>query len=123
MHKRFRENDVVKVDGDIPRGSRAQLLANARVALMTPDVCHAWLLNEISNPAHRAFLAWTALIVVDEAHILEGVFGSNFAYLFRRLCTARFLVQGKGHSTDLQVIAASAAISEPDQHLNALRKV
>ena len=116
----FREKDVVKVDGDIPRGSRAQLLANARVALMTPDVCHAWLLNEISNPAHRAFLARTALIVIDEAHILEGVFGSNFAYLFRRLCMARFLVQGKRRSTDLQVIAASATISEPDQHLNAL---
>ena len=116
----FREQDIVKVDGDIPRGSRAQLLAKARVALMTPDVCHAWLLNEISNPTHRAFLARTTLVVVDEAHVLEGVFGSNFAYLFRRLCTARFLIQGKDHSTDLQVIAASATISAPDQHLNAL---
>ena len=51
----FREDDIVKVDGDIPRGSRAQLLQKARVVLMTPDVCHAWLLNEISNPSHRAF--------------------------------------------------------------------
>ena len=87
---------------------------------MTPDVCQAWLLNEISNQAHRAFLARTRLMVVDEAHVLEGVFGSNFAYLFRRLCAARFLVQGKGRRTDLQVIAASATISSPDEHLNAL---
>ncbi len=116
----FREDDIVKVDGDIPRGSRAQLLENARVVLMTPDVCHAWLLNEISNPAHRAFLARTALVVIDEAHVLEGVFGSNFAYLFRRLCATRLLVRGKGRRNGLQVIAASATISAPDQHLNAL---
>ena len=115
----FREEDIVKVDGDILRPSRAKLLAKARVALMTPDVCQSWLLNEISNPAHRAFLARTRLVVVDEAHVLEGVFGSNFAYLFRRLCVARFLVQGKGRHTNLQVIAASATISSPDQHLNA----
>ena len=116
----FREDDIVKVDGDIPRGSRAQLLERARVVLMTPDVCHAWLLNELSNPAHRTFLARTALVVIDEAHVLEGVFGSNFAYLFRRVCAARLVVQGKGQRNALQVIAASATISGPDQHLNAL---
>ena len=116
----FPEDAVVKVDGDIPRGSRAQHLETARVVLMTPDVCHAWLLNEISNPAHRAFLARTALVVIDEAHVLEGVFGSNFAYLFRRVCAARVLAQGQGQRNNLQVIAASATISAPDQHLNAL---
>ena len=111
---------VVKVDGDILRPERAKLLAKARVALMTPDVCHAWLLNEISNPAHRAFLSRTGLVVIDEAHVLEGVVGSNFAYLFRRLCSARHLVQGKRQQRKLQVIAASATISSPDEHLNAL---
>ena len=116
----FRAEDIVKVDGDILRPSRAKLLENSRVALMTPDICQAWLLNEISNPTHRAFLARTRLVVIDEAHVLEGVFGSNFAYLFRRLCTARLLVQDKGRRTDLQVIAASATISTPDQHLNSL---
>ena len=45
-------------------------------------------------------LARTRLMVVDEAHVLEGVFDSNFAYLFRRLCAARFLVQGKGRRTE-----------------------
>ncbi len=119
-HAGFRSKDIVKVDGDILRPSRAKLLEKARVALMTPDVCHAWLLNEISNPAHRAFLARTRLVVIDEAHVLEGVFGSNFAYLFRRLCAARFLIQDKSRRTGLQVIAASATISTPDQHLNSL---
>ena len=116
----FQEDDIVKVDGDVLRSSRAKLLENARVALMTPDVCHAWLLNEISNPAHRAFLARTRLVVIDEAHVLEGVFGSNFAYLFRRLSVSRHLVQEKRGHTNLQVIAASATISTPEQHLNFL---
>lgn len=116
----YRSEDIVKVDGDILRPSRAKLLENSRVALMTPDICQAWLLNEISNPAHRAFLARTRLVVIDEAHVLEGVFGSNFAYLFRRLCAVRFLIQHKARRTDLQVIAASATISTPDQHLHSL---
>ena len=116
----FGEDGIVKVDGDVPRPSRAKLLEKARVALMTPDVCHAWLLNEISNPAHRAFLARTRLMVIDEAHVLEGVFGSNFAYLFRRLCATRHLVQDKQQRFNLQVIAASATISTPDNHLTSL---
>ena len=119
-HAGFGEDGIVKVDGDVLRPSRAKLLDKARVALMTPDVCHAWLLNEISNPAHREFLARTRLVVIDEAHVLEGVFGSNFAYLFRRLCATRHLVQDKRRRTNLQVIAASATISTPDQHLNSL---
>ena len=119
-HAGFGEDGIVKVDGDIPRPSRAKMLEKARVALMTPDVCHAWLLNEISNPAHRAFLARTRLVVIDEAHVLEGVFGSNFAYLFRRLCATRHLVQEKQQRSNLQVIAASATISTPEHHLNSL---
>ena len=120
VHAGFGEDDIVKVDGDVPRPSRARMLETARVALMTPDVCHAWLLNEISNPAHKAFLARTRLVVIDAAHVLEGVFGSNFAYLFRRICATRQLVQDKRRRTNLQVIAASATISTPDRHLNSL---
>ena len=116
----FREEDVMKVDGDILRPMRAKLLEKARVVLMTPDVCQAWLLNEISNPTHRAFLKRVRLVVVDEAHVLEGVFGSNFAYLFRRLCVSRLLAQAAHRRTELQVVAASATISSPEEHLNAL---
>ena len=119
-HADIGKDSIVKVDGDVPRQSRAKLLESARVALMTPDVCHAWLLNEISNPVHRAFLGRTRLVIIDEAHVLEGVFGSNFAYLFRRLCAARRLVQNKSQRSNLQVIAASATISTPEHHLSSL---
>lgn len=111
---------IVKIDGSVRRDERAALLDRARIALMTPDVCHAWLLNEISNKTHRDFLARTSLVVIDEAHVLEGIFGSNFAYLFRRLCVARELAEKKRRTIPLQVIAATATILKPAEHLNAL---
>lgn len=111
---------IVKIDGSVRRGERAALLDRARIALMTPDVCHAWLLNEISNKTHREFLARTSLVVIDEAHVLEGIFGSNFSYLFRRLCVARELAEKKRRIIPLQVIAATATILKPAEHLNAL---
>ena len=80
---------VDKIDGTVPRHERAQKLRSARIVLMTPDVCHAWLMQEISNPDHQDFISKVALIVIDESHVLEGVFGSNFAYLFRRLSAVR----------------------------------
>ena len=111
---------IVKIDGSVRRDERAALLSSARIVLMTPDVCHAWLLNEISNKTHRDFLARTSLVVIDEAHVLEGIFGSNFAYLFRRLCVARGLAEKKRRTIPLQVIAATATILKPAEHLNAL---
>lgn len=49
----------------------------ARVVLMTPDVCHAWLMRQVSTRSIRQFLANLRLMVIDEAHVLEAVFGSN----------------------------------------------
>ena len=65
------------VDGSIRPADRMEKLRRARILLMTPDVCHAWLLRELATDSAREFIARTALIVIDEAHTLEGVFGSN----------------------------------------------
>lgn len=113
---------VDKIDGTVPRKERALKLRSARVVLMTPDVCHAWLMQEISNPVHQDFTSKLALIVIDESHVLEGVFGSNFAYLFRRLCAVRYRIlhHFKKRRYSLQVIAASATIRDPEEHLHNL---
>ena len=117
----FNRDVIEKVDGSIPRGERAGKLRKARIVLMTPDVCHAWLLREVSGAAIREFISRTALVIIDEAHVLEGVFGSNFAYLFRRLSVVRAHARRTKRSrVPLQVIAASATIHEPDKHLEAL---
>lgn len=112
---------VDRIDGSVPRHERAMKLRDSRIVLMTPDVCHAWLMQEVSNPDHEDFISRTALIVIDEAHTLEGVFGSNFAYLFRRILAVRSrILQLKKKQSKLQVIAASATIRDPGDHLRNL---
>ncbi len=73
------------IDGGVPVRERAALLARHRVILMTPDVAHAWLLARQGEREVRAFLDGLALVVLDEAHVYEGVFGTNMAYFARRL--------------------------------------
>ena len=51
---------------------------------MTPDVCQAWLMARLAMPAIRKFVGSLSTLVMDEAHTLEGVFGSNFGFLIRR---------------------------------------
>jgi DEAD/DEAH box helicase domain-containing protein len=70
--------------------------------------------------AHRHFLGRLALVVVDEAHVFDGVFGSNFAYLFRRLAVATRLASAGCEPQPLRVAAASATIANPSTHLTAL---
>src|SRR5205823_1370773 len=76
------------IDGGVPVGQRAALLARHRVILMTPDVAHAWLLARQGDREVRVFLERLALVVLDEAHVYEGVFGTNMAYFARRLRAA-----------------------------------
>ena len=95
-------------------------MQTARVILATPDVTHAWLMRNLAKPEHRRFLTRLALVVIDEAHVFDSVFGSNFAYLFRRLAVAAHLAERRTEREPLRVVAASATISNPVEHLKAL---
>lgn len=79
---------VAHIDGGVAVDQRVALLDSAHVVLMTPDVAHAWLMNQLSNPAVRRFLDRVRLLVADEAHVYEGAFGTNMAYLLRRMSAA-----------------------------------
>ena len=72
------------VDGSIPVASREEKLRSHRVILMTPDVAHAWLLGRIGEESLR-FITSLSILVLDEAHVYNGVFGTNMAYFLRRL--------------------------------------
>lgn len=117
----FNDQLLAKVTGEVSREERKLALENARILIATPDVCHAWLMRELASPVAKRFLASTSLVVLDEAHVLEAVFGSNFAFLFRRLHTAINFSRAKQKKKGtLQVIAASATIADPANHLRAL---
>ncbi len=70
-------------DGDTPRAERAAIRKQSNLVLTNPDMLHVGIL-----PNHGAwgdFLANLALVVVDEAHVYRGVFGSHVANVLRRL--------------------------------------
>jgi DEAD/DEAH box helicase domain-containing protein len=103
---------VGRIDGDVETQERLVILSRKRVIIMTPDVIHAWLLPKLKET--KDFLAKVGLVIVDEIHTYTGTFGSNSGYLFRRLRYASDIINDK----NLQFIAASATIKDPDIHLN-----
>lgn len=107
--------EVGRIDGSVPQKKRKQIINNASVVIMTPDVIHAWLFSNLAERGVRSFLANLQMVVIDEAHTYSGVFGSNAAYLFRRI---HHLARQLGAAP--RYIAASATINDPQEHLRKL---
>jgi DEAD/DEAH box helicase domain-containing protein len=95
-------------DGDTPQGERSAIRKRANLVLTNPDMLHVGIL-----PHHDRwgdFLANLALVVVDEAHVYRGVFGSHVANVLRRL---RRLAAAYG--TSPRFVLTSATIANPAQ--------
>ncbi len=100
-------------DGDTPKAERGDIRRRARLILSNPDMLHVGIL-----PNHQQ---WSRLlrrlkyVVVDEAHIYRGVFGSHVACVLRRL---RRLCRFYGSNP--QFICCSATIANPGEHAEKL---
>jgi DEAD/DEAH box helicase domain-containing protein len=95
-------------DGDTPREQRAQIRRRANLILTNPDMLHLGIL-----PNHRAWadlFANLAVVVIDEAHVYRGVFGSHVANVLRRL---RRIAAAYG--TEPRFLLASATIANPGE--------
>ena len=115
------EDIIGHIDGDVKVRDRDRILQGARIVIMTPDVCQAWMMANVASPKVRNYIGNLSMVVMDEAHSLESVFGSNFAFLIRRLTLARnFINQDTNNRPPLQFLGATATISKPDQHLHRL---
>ena len=93
-------------DGDTPGERRWQIRNWANVILTNPDMLHVGVL-----PHHDRWadvLHNLRYVVVDEAHVYRGVFGSHVGNVLRRL---RRLAQVYG--ADPQFLLASATIANP----------
>ena len=93
-------------DGDTPREQRLQIRRRSNLVLTNPDMLHTGIL-----PHHRRwadFFANLAVVVVDEAHVYRGVFGSHVANVLRRL---RRIANAYG--TEPRFLLASATIANP----------
>ncbi|MEJ7784380.1 MAG: DEAD/DEAH box helicase [Solirubrobacteraceae bacterium] len=93
-------------DGDTQREARAAIRKRSNLILTNPDMLHVGIL-----PNHRAWadlFSNLAVVVVDEAHVYRGVFGSHVANVLRRL---RRIAAAYG--TEPRFLLASATIANP----------
>jgi DEAD/DEAH box helicase domain-containing protein len=96
-------------DGDTP----AEIRRTANVILSNPDMLHIGVL-----PNHDRWgdvLANLRHVVVDEAHVYRGVFGSHVANVLRRLRRIARI-----YGAEPQFLLASATISNPGELGHAL---
>lgn len=70
-------------DGDTPQGARAALRRRARILLTNPDMLSLGILP--NHSLWSRFLANLKFVVLDEAHVYRGIFGSQVACVLRRL--------------------------------------
>jgi DEAD/DEAH box helicase domain-containing protein len=100
-------------DGDTPSDRRWQIRKWANLILTNPDMLHVGVL-----PHHDRWgdvLANLRYVVVDEAHVYRGVFGSHVGNVLRRL---RRLASVYG--ADPLFLLASATIANPGELADAL---
>jgi DEAD/DEAH box helicase domain-containing protein len=100
-------------DGDTPVEQRREIRRSANVILSNPDMLHIGVL-----PHHERWgdvLANLRYVVVDEAHVYRGVFGSHVANVVRRLRRVARL-----YGAAPQFLLASATISNPGELASAL---
>jgi DEAD/DEAH box helicase domain-containing protein len=93
-------------DGDTKREERTAIRRQSNLVLTNPDMLHMGIL-----PNHAAwgdFFANLAAVVVDEAHVYRGVFGSHVGNVLRRL---RRIAAAYG--TAPRFLLASATIANP----------
>jgi DEAD/DEAH box helicase domain-containing protein len=93
-------------DGDTPREARSQIRSSANIVLTNPDMLHVGILP--NHAAWAELFSNLAVVVIDEAHVYRGVFGSHVANILRRL---RRIAAAYG--TDPIFLMTSATIANP----------
>jgi DEAD/DEAH box helicase domain-containing protein len=93
-------------DGDTPRGERAAIRKRSNLVLTNPDMLHVGILP--NHPAWAELFANLAFVVIDEAHVYRGVFGSHVGNVLRRLRRVAAM-----HGSEPRLLLASATIANP----------
>ena len=106
-------NTIARYDGSVASDERREVRKHARFVLTNPDLIH---LSFLQNPEiWNRFLSKLRYVIVDEAHMYRGIFGSSVAYIFRRL---RAICDRYGSCPTF--VSASATIADPKGHLKRL---
>ncbi len=95
-------------DGDTPSQERPAIRRKANLVITNPDMLHIGILPHHEQWA--TFLMNLRIVVIDEAHVYRGVFGSHVANVIRRLRRACQI-----HGSDPTFILTSATIANPQE--------
>ncbi len=97
-------------DGDTKQLERREILENPPHILITNfDVIHYHLFHQTK---FASILTTLKILVVDEAHVYSGIFGSNVHYIIKRL--------KRICSNKLQFVAASATLADAKEFCEKL---
>jgi DEAD/DEAH box helicase domain-containing protein len=99
------------IDGSVPVAERNEILFRRRLVLMTPDVAQAWLMSHLNEKSVVAFRKNLRLLVLDEAHVYDGVFGTNMAFFLRRL---------QAVTSAHRLICSTATLGKPVEFIDQL---
>lgn len=103
---------VATYDGDTPTQERKSLRKNAQVIFTNVDMLHSAILP--GEELWRRFLTNLRLVVLDELHVYDGLFGAHAALVLRRL---RRICSALGND-NIQFISSSATIADPASHMS-----
>ena len=105
---------VARYDGSVPSELRPEIREGAQIILTNPDMLHLGILQHHDRHWTR-FFKRLRYVAVDECHEYRGVFGTNVAWVLRRL---RQICNW--HGSDPCFIATSATVKDPQLHMEHL---
>ncbi len=105
---------ISRYDGSTPQGHRSDVRDQVQIALTNPDMLHIGILQH-HDPKWGRFFGRLRYVIIDECHEYRGIFGTNVAYVLRRLRQICDL-----HGSSPTFVATSATIREPREHLEKL---
>lgn len=121
---------VETFDGDTPQDQRRRIREEASIIFTNPgmylriqylfplltslDMIHIAILPH--QEKWRVFLRNLKLVVVDELHYYNGLFGSHVSFIMRRL---RRICASVGNDT-VQFVSCSATIADPSRHMRTI---
>ena len=101
-------------DGDASESQRLHARDVARLVVTNPDMLHRSILP--NHARWSRILRGLTLVVLDEAHVYRGVFGSHVALVVRRLRR----VCREAYGAEPTFVVSSATIANPREHAEAL---
>jgi DEAD/DEAH box helicase domain-containing protein len=109
------------IDGDTPYAERDNVAKNCNIIMTNPDTLHAAILPGW-KANYKSLLGRIKYVVIDEAHMYEGVFGAHVAMVLSRFIRLAAVCSHKlcGNVKMPIFLACSATMFHPEHHFRLL---